>query len=170
MLPSPYSSSHFYRLISRPSFEAIYSSGVNESGFFFGTSDSYVTHPNRNRDRQLLSFSELHSRGLGFLDINASPEENSDNSKSGLNEHEETMSSFLQLQTRIRSEDDILLNSYVSPTFLSLPSLLEQGLDVARKHGFTKDLSPLLQLRRSHVATNSLGIMHSVLASCDRLW
>lgn len=170
MLPSSYSLFHFYLFVSRPSFEAIYSSGVNESGFFFGNSDSYVTYPNRKRDRQLLSFSDLHSRGLGFLDINASPEESADNSKSGLNDDEESMSSFIQLQTRIRSEDDIVLNSYVSQTFLSLPSLLEQGLDVARKHGFTKDLSHLLQLRRSHVATYSLGIMHSVLASCDRQW
>ena len=121
MLPSSHASFHFYRLVSRPSFEAIYSSGVNESGFFFGNSDSYVTYPNRKRDRQLLSLSELHSRGLGFLDINASPEENADNSKSGLNEDEESMSSFIQFQTRVRSEDDIVLNSYVSPTFLSLP-------------------------------------------------
>ena len=123
------------------------------------------------RDRQLLSYSELHSRGLGFLDNNnVLPEENSsDDSKSGLNdEDEETLPFFQQLQTtRVCSEDDLYLNPNVS-AMSTLPSLLEQGLDVARKHGFTKDMSPLLHLRRSHLATTSLGIMHTTVAICKR--
>jgi len=124
------------------------------------------------RDRQLLSYSELHSRGLGFLDNNTVlPEESpSEESKSGLyDDDEETLPFFQQLQTnRVRSEDDLYLNPNVSATMSSLPSLLEQGLDVARQYGFTKDMSPLLQLRRSHLATTSLGIMHTTVANCKR--
>lgn len=122
------------------------------------------------RDRQLLSYSELHSRGLGFLDNNnVLPEENpSDDSKSG-DDDEETQPFFQSLQTtRVCSEDDLYLNPNMSATMSSLPSLLEQGLDVARKYGFTKDMSPLLHLRRSHLATTSLGIMHTTVANCKR--
>ncbi len=116
------------------------------------------------RDRQLLSYSELHSRGLGFLDNSGcSLEENSsDNSKSGV-EDEETE------QTCARLEDDSLLNAHVSSSFLSLPSLLKQGLDVTLNHGLTTDPTPLLRSRRSRIATNALGVMHSALANCD-LW
>jgi len=124
------------------------------------------------RDRQLLSYSELHSRGLGLLDNNnVLPEEiPSEDSKSVLNdEAEEILPFFQSLQTtRVVSEDDLYLNPNVSATMSSLPSLLEQGLDVARKHGFTKDMSPLLHLRRSHLATTSLGIMHTTVANCKR--
>ena len=124
------------------------------------------------RDRQLLSYSELHSRGLGFLDNNnVLPEESpSEDSNSGLNDEDEEILPFFQsLQTtRARSEDDLYLNPNVSATMSSLPSLLEQGLDVARKHGFTKDMSPLLQLRKSQLATTSLGIMHTTVANCKR--
>eukprot|EP00579_Thalassiosira_antarctica_P012025 CAMPEP_0201922538 /NCGR_PEP_ID=MMETSP0903-20130614/10548_1 /ASSEMBLY_ACC=CAM_ASM_000552 /TAXON_ID=420261 /ORGANISM="Thalassiosira antarctica, Strain CCMP982" /LENGTH=1589 /DNA_ID=CAMNT_0048459697 /DNA_START=141 /DNA_END=4910 /DNA_ORIENTATION=+ len=150
-----------------PSLETLYSTGANESGFFFGNSDSYVTRPTRQRDRHLLSYSGLHSRGLGFLDNNCLSEEISDNSESGL-DVEETDSS-VQLRTRVRSEDDILLNPQVSSAFLLLPSLLEQGLDTARKYGFTRDQTPLLQLRKNQVATHALGIMHTLVANCD-LW
>ena len=156
----------------RPSFETIYSTGVNEYGFFFGNGDSYVTYPNVRRDRQLLAYSELHSRGLGFLDNtgSSSVEENPENSKSGLVDEEgDEALPFLQLQSRIRSEDDIFLSPCVSPALSTLPSLLEQGLDISRKHGFTKDITPLLQLRTNSVAQHALGIMHSVLANCD-LW
>ena len=123
------------------------------------------------RDRQLLSYSELHSRGLGLLDNNnVLPEEiPSEDSKSVLNDDEDTLPFFQSLQTtRVRSEDDLYLNPNVSATMSSLPSLLEQGLDVARKHGFTKDMSPLLQLRKSQLATTSLGIMHTTVANCKR--
>jgi len=154
---------------TRPSFEALYSSGMNESSFFFGNTDSYDTYPIMRSDRQLLSYSELHSRGLGFLDNSGcSFEENPDNSKSGT-EDEHTESSFLQLQTRVRLEDDILLNSQVPPSFLSLPSLLKQGLDVARSLDFIMDPMPLLRSRRNQIAANALGVMHSAVANCD-LW
>jgi hypothetical protein len=143
---------------------------MNESGFFFGNTDSYVTYPITRRDRQLLSYSELHSRGLGFLDNSGCSfeEHSSDSSKSGMDD-EETESSFLQLQTCARLEDDSLLNPQVSQSFLSLPSLLKQGLGVTRNHGLTMDPTPLLRSRRSQIATNALGVMHSAVANCD-LW
>jgi hypothetical protein len=150
-----------------PSFEMLYSSGMNDSGFFFGSTDSYVTHPIMKRDRQLLSYSELYSRGLGFLDSShgISIEENPDNSRSGVEDDETESSFFLQS----RSEDDILLNPHASPTISSLPSLLKQGLDVARSHGFVINRMPMLQSRRSQIATKALGVGHSAIANCD-LW
>lgn len=147
-----------------PSFDMLYSSGMNDSGFFFGNTDSYVTHPIMKIDRQLLSYSALHSRGLGFLD-SSSIEENPDNSRSGVVDDETESSFFLQL----RSEDDILLNPHTSPTISSLPSLLKQGLDVAHSHGFVINRMPLLRLRRSQIATKALGVGHSAVANCD-LW
>merc|ERR1712194_781702 len=124
-----------------PSLETLYSLGSNESGFFFGNSDSYVTHPIRSRDRKLLSYSGLHSRGLGFLDNDCLSEENPENSAENGFVDEGTDSSFVQLQSRARSEDDILIHQPVSQAFLSLPSLLEQGLKVSRKYGFTRLLA-----------------------------
>lgn len=160
-------------LMCRPSLETIYSTGANESGFFFGNVDSYVTYPNRRRDRQLLSYSELFSRGLGLMDDTNCllSEENTDNSKSGfVDEEGDTDSTFLQIQTtRVRSEDDILLTPQVSPALLLLPSLLEQGLDIALEYGFTMDVMPLLHLRRRQLAKTALGIMHTALTNCD-LW
>lgn len=150
-----------------PSFEMLYSSGMNDSGFFFGNTDSYLTHPIMKRDRQLLSYSELYSRGLGFLDSShgISIEENPDNSRSGVEVDEIESSFFLQS----RSEDDILLNPHASPTISSLQSLLKQGLDVARSHGFVVNRMPMLQSRRSQIATKALGVGHSAIANCD-LW
>jgi hypothetical protein len=153
----------------RPSFEALYASSLNESSFFFGNTDSYVTNPTMRRDRQLLSYSELHSRGLGFLDDGVGPsEETSDNSNSGM-EDEETNSSFFTSQKHVSSEDDILLNPLVSSPFLSLPLLLEQSLGVARSVGLSIDPTPLLQTRSNQTAVNALGVMHSAVANCD-LW
>lgn len=148
-----------------PSFETLYATGANESGFFFGNSDAYTTHPVGQRDRRLLSYSELHSRGLGYLDNFTLPsDENSDDSKSAM-ETEETDPSFVQLRASIQSEDEILLGSQVSPSLLSLPSVLAQGLRTAPKHGFTRNLSPLLQMRLSGISLNALGIMHLAVAN-----
>mmetsp|Transcript_11779 Transcript_11779/g.25072 ORF Transcript_11779/g.25072 Transcript_11779/m.25072 type:complete len:1591 (-) Transcript_11779:61-4833(-) len=153
-----------------PSLETLYATGTNESDFFFGNSDSFVTHPIRSRDRQVLSYSCLHSRGLGLLDNNVLYEENPDNTDGGLEKEDtDAASCFDQLQTRVRSEDDILLNPLVSPTLLQLPSMLEQTLNIASKHGFTRHQTPLLQSRRTQIATNSLGIMHSAVANCN-MW
>ena len=145
----------------------LHASGMNDFGFFFGNTDSYVTHPIMKRDRQLLSYSALYSRGLGFLDSShgISIEDNPDNSRSGVEDDETESTFFLQS----RSEDDILLNPHASPTFSSLPSLLKQGLDVAHIHGFVMDRMPLLRSRSNQIATNALGVMHSAVANCD-LW
>jgi len=154
-----------------PSLDSLYSTGANESGFFFGSSDSYVTHPQRQRDRQLLSYSNRHSRGLGFLDnSNCLSEDDPDDSKSELDDEDETdSSSFVQLRTRVRSEDDVFINACTSTAILLLPSLLEQGHGVSWKSSFTRDRTPLLQSRKNRRATNALGIMHTVLANCD-IW
>ena len=121
------------------------------------------------RDRQLLSYSELHSRGLGFLDNRGCLSEDiSDNSKSGM-EDEETDSSFLTLRKRVSSEDDILLNPLVFPPYLSLPSLLEQSVYGARNVGLTIDPTQLLRTRSNQTANNALGVMHSAVANCD-IW
>ncbi len=88
---------------------------MNESGFFFGNSDVYVTYPNMQRDRRVLSYSEHHSRGLGFLDKMSVPDESDEASKMGPID-DETDLAFFQLQNRVHHEDDILLSSQPSPT------------------------------------------------------
>ena len=138
---------------------------MNESGFFFGNSDAYVTNPNRKRDRQLLCYSELHSRGLGYLDNYAcSTEENVEHSKSCIDD-EGSSASFMQLQSRAQSEDDTLLRLQTPQTYIS-PSLM---LAHARHHSWTVTSTDLLQLRRNKGAADAHRVMHSVVANCD-LW
>ncbi|KAL7552235.1 hypothetical protein ACHAWF_015467 [Thalassiosira exigua] len=151
-----------------PSFEMLYSTGSNESGFFYGNIDSYVTRPSR-RERELLSYSGVHSRGLGFLDVDiCSPEEDSENSKGEeFGDEEDAEFTFLRQRMRVRSEDDFLLGPSTPPAFSLLPSLLEHGIGIARKHGFTKQQTPLVQSRKNQVATSALEFMHDVLANCD---
>jgi hypothetical protein len=152
-------------LLFRPSFETLFATGANESGFFFGNTDAYVTYPNRKRDRQLLCYSELHSRGLGYLDNNAcSTEENVEHSRSCLDD-EDLGSSFLHLQTRAQFEDDILLRLQPPNTYVS-PSLM---LAQTRNHGLTVTSTPLLKFRSNAIATNALRAMHYIVANCD-LW
>ncbi len=140
---------------------------MNESGFFFGNGDAYVTYPNRKRDRQLLCYSELHSRGLGYLDSNAClVEENGENSRSWLGDDEDMLcSSFLQLRTRAQFEDDSLLRLTATQPYLSTSSILVE----TRNHGLNVASMPLMQFRRNEVAINALRVMHSVVANCD-LW
>jgi hypothetical protein len=152
-------------LLFRPSFETLFATGANESGFFFGNTDAYVTYPNRKRDRQLLCYSELHSRGLGNLDNSACwTEENVEHSRSSLDD-EDLCSSFLQLQTRAQFEDDILLRLQPPNTYTSPPLILAQ----TRNHGLTLTSTPLMQIRSKAIATNALRAMHSIVANCD-LW
>uniref|UniRef100_A0A7S1ZDJ0 AAA+ ATPase domain-containing protein n=1 Tax=Ditylum brightwellii TaxID=49249 RepID=A0A7S1ZDJ0_9STRA len=47
-----------------PSIEKLYSSGWNDSGFFFGKSNTYMTHPHRLRDKRIFSRAEVHTRGM----------------------------------------------------------------------------------------------------------
>jgi len=101
---------------------------------------------------------------------NCLSEDDPDDSKSELDEEDETdLSSFVQLRTRVRSEDDVFINPCTSAAVLLLPSLLEQGHGVSWKSSFTRDRAPLLQSRKNRRATKALGIMHTVLANCD-IW
>ena len=102
------------------------------------------------------------------------PDENPEsNSKSELcddDDGEGMESSFLQLRTiRVRSEDDILLHQSISPALLSLPSLLlERGLAISRRHGFTGNMTPLLKVRKRQTSTQALDVMHTVVANGTR--
>ena len=148
--------------------ETIYSTGENETGFFFGNSDSYVTIPNTRRDRQLLSYSELCSRGLGLMDRCVLSDETTENSNVEIEDEATDPSLFIEVPSRLRSEDDLLLSQMVSPAFLLLPSLLEQGFSSASENGFAMDMSPLLHLRRNQVATTGLGVMNEAFTQGDR--
>lgn len=136
---------------------------MNESAFFFGNSDAFVTNPNRKRDRQLLCYSELHSRGLGYLDNNAcTTEENVEHSKSCFDD-EGSSASFMQLQSRAQLEDDTLLRLQAPQTFIS-PSLM---LEHSRHHSWTAASTDLLQLRRIKGAADAHRAMHSFVVNCD---
>lgn len=148
-----------------PCLETIYQTGVNDSEFFFGNSDSYICHPNRVRDRQLLCLSEMNSRGLGRLDVELKEDAIDADSNSGF-DTAESDSMFPVMPTRVDSEDDILLGTNVPPAFLSLPSLLMKCRDGA----LTNHESPLLDRRRNRTCIDSMYAMFELLTNGKKPW
>jgi hypothetical protein len=147
-----------------PCFDTIYQTGVNDSGFFFGNSDSYLCHPNRPRERQLLCLSEMNSRGLGRLDVELKEEIIDADSNSGF-DTTESDSLFPVMPTRSDSEDDILLSANAPSAFLSLPSLLMRRRDEIPNVNFSVQTSPLLDLRRNQVWKDSMYAMYEILTN-----
>ena len=145
-----------------PSFDTLYETGVNESGFFFGASDAYVCHPNRLRERKLLSLSETNSRGVGQLDIELKEDVVEADSNSGF-DTVESDSLFPLIPTRNNNEDDILLKANESVAILSLPSLLMQHCDELENFAFTRRESPLLDLKRTQIWKDSIYVMYDLL-------
>lgn len=148
-----------------PCFETIYQTGVNDSEFFFGNSDSYICHPNRVRERQLLCLSEMNSRGLGRLDVELKEDVVDADSNSGF-DTAESDSMFPLMPTRTDSEDDILLGTNVPPAFFALSSLLMKCRDGA----LTNHESPLLDRRRNRTCTDSMYAMFELLTNGKRPW
>jgi hypothetical protein len=147
-----------------PCFETIYQTGVNDSEFFFGESDSYLCHPNRPRERQLLCLSEMNSRGLGRLDVELKEDVVDADSNSGFGA-EESDSMFPQIPTRTDSEDDILLGTNAPSAFLSLPSLLMKCHDGVLNAKLTHNESSLLDIRRNQTCTDSMYAMFEMLTN-----
>lgn len=147
-----------------PSFETIYQTGVNDSGFFFGGSNSYVCHPIRPRERQLLYLSEMNSRGLGRLDNDNKEESLDQDSNSGF-DLEESNSVLSLVPTRSDSEDDTLLSTSIPSSFHLLPPLLLRRRAKLSNVNFTLHESPLLELRRNQVWKESLYSMYEVLTN-----
>lgn len=149
-----------------PSFEAIYSAGLNESEFFFGNSDCYVTIPQRFRERNLLSRSNLFSRGLGHLDCTSVAEDDEDPAGDS-DENSNSMFSFAGETNggrfSCRSEDDLFLPSQSKTTLEHLPSLLAKNLLLAKNHGFSRALCPALTLRREQSLLNTYDIILSII-------
>ncbi len=143
-----------------PCFETIYETGVNDSEFFFGNSDSYFCLPNRPRERQLLRLSEMNSRGLGRLDVELKEDAVDTDSNSGF-DTAESDSMFPLMPTRTDSEDDILLGTNIPPAFFALPSLLMKCRDGA----LTNHVPPLLDRRRNRTCTDSMYAMFELLTN-----
>lgn len=147
-----------------PCFDTIYQTGVNDSGYFFGNSDSYLCHPNRPRERQLLSLSEMNSRGLGRLDVELKEEAVDADSNSGF-DTAESDSMFPLMPIRSDSEDDILLSANVSSAFLSLPSLLMKRRDETPNINVSVVELSLLDLRRNQVWKDAMYAMYEILTN-----
>lgn len=112
----------------------------------------------------MLSYSGLHSRGIGFLDVDCSAEDDPENNHSECALYNEASRSyFLQLPSRTRSEDDILIDPQIPFALHCLPWLLEQSLIMSRQHGFTREQTPLLELRKSQIATHALDALHAAM-------
>lgn len=149
-----------------PCLETIYQTGVNDSEFFFGNCDSYMCHPNRVRERQLLCLSEMNSRGLGRLDVELKEDTVDADSNSGFGfDNAESDSMFPVMPTRTDSEDDILLGTNAPSAFLSLPSLLMKCRD-----GALTNHSPLLDRRRNRTCIDSMYAMFEMLTNGKRPW
>eukprot|EP00986_Skeletonema_menzelii_P002312 scaffold627_cov144-Skeletonema_menzelii.AAC.21 len=147
-----------------PCFETIYQTGVNDSEFFFGESDSFICHPNRPRERQLLCLSEMNSRGLGRLDVELKEDVVDADSNSGFSTAESD-SMFPLIPTRTDSEDDMLLGTNAPSAFLSLPSLLMKCNDGALNAKLAKNESPLLDIRRNQTCMTSMYAMFEMLTN-----
>jgi len=149
-----------------PSFEAIYSAGLNESEFFFGNSECYSAVPNRSRERNLLSRSHLFSRGLGHLDC-ASIVEDDEDPVGDSDENSNSTFSFVGETNSGRSscpsEDDLFLPFQPKTTLEHLPSLLAKNLLLAKDHGFSRALSPVLALRREQSLTKTYDNILSII-------
>ncbi|EJK76995.1 hypothetical protein THAOC_01202 [Thalassiosira oceanica] len=149
-----------------PSFEAIYSAGLNESEFFFGNSDCYFTTPQRPRERNLLSRANLFSRGLGHIDC-ASVVEDEEDPVGISDENSNSMFSFVGETNNGRSscpsEDDLYLSFQPKTTMEHLPSLLAKNLLLAKNHGFSRVLSPAPALRREQSLIKTYDSILSVI-------
>ena len=145
-----------------PSFDVIYQTGVNDSGFFFGCSNSYICHPNKPRERQLLCLSEMKSRGLGRL-YNEFKEEIVEQDSNSDFVAENSNSIFSLTPFRSDSEDDMLLSSTMPSSFDMLPSLLMKRRVELLDENLTVDKSAWLDSRRNQMWKDSLYSMYEIL-------
>lgn len=93
-----------------------------------------------------------------------STQESLDKDSNSSSSDDDVNSVFPTFSSRVCSEDDALCCQQVSPSFLLLPSLLEKGLHYSKKHGFTRYVSPHLQLKTKEMSAKVLGLMHALLA------
>lgn len=117
----------------RPTIERIFTSGWNDSAFFFGSSDSYVTRPTSKRDRSELSKAHFYSSIMHSIS-NTSKSDADDNSKSSSSMSSLTLASSLSnAETNSSSQgslgtsqsgDDTFLQLCASSPVYSLPSML----------------------------------------------
>ena len=138
-------------------------SGLTEDGFFFGDADAYMTYPCRQRERSLLSNTELYSRGLGALDSVTEQEPlGKETSETTNDEFEQT--NLELIPSRIQSEDDMFICSQPPATLLLVRTLLGNLMpDTAAFYRSNIANEPWLHQRRHDVSSKIFGIMSTIL-------
>eukprot|EP00550_Attheya_septentrionalis_P010769 CAMPEP_0198305188 /NCGR_PEP_ID=MMETSP1449-20131203/57779_1 /TAXON_ID=420275 /ORGANISM="Attheya septentrionalis, Strain CCMP2084" /LENGTH=1326 /DNA_ID=CAMNT_0044007719 /DNA_START=96 /DNA_END=4076 /DNA_ORIENTATION=+ len=120
-----------------PSIERIYASGWNESAFFFGGSDTYMTHPSQSQERRLVSRTHATSRQtrMGICDPVPSNSESQDvaGSSCSFDSGSQPIEDAMCHASNYMDESDMFLSAPIPTPILSLPSILK------RRAGFDPD-------------------------------
>lgn len=138
-------------------------SGLTEDGFFFGDADAYIRYPCRQRERSLLSNTELYSRGIGALDCVIEQEPPGKETSETTNDEFE-QSDLECISSRIQSEDDMFICSQPPATLLLVPALLGNLMqDTAAFYRSNIANEPWLHQRRHAMSSKMFGIMSTIL-------
>ena len=159
----------------RPGFDSLCLGSSNKESFFYGNANAYMVRPFRQRERSLIIKSEMMSRGMGAIE-NAFEPEQSDQDQSDVHDSEGVEVSECGMpSSRIMSEDDMLLSSQPSPTYLLSSWMLAKRLkeDASVVHHSNVENSHWFNQHIQETKTKVLNTMSTILApiiSYDSDW